>query len=172
MPMDFTEAFCEAVKGYNLSFTRMECIRYPSDYWLCEVQFGATPVITARVRRTRSAGIETVNIGEKDFFRRIEMAFRTVSTFWYRQILHGTQWQTLVAVDPVVQRECSWVFGIDTAEKGALLLRMLLRGVLGNYSLASTPDREIRKSIVRRARNLPVYNKIVECTHNEGVLRC
>ena len=103
---------------------------------------------------------------------RIEMAFRTVSTFWYRQILLGTQWQTLVTVDSVVQRECSWIFGIDTAKKGALLLRMLLRGVLGNYSLASTPDREIRKSIVRRARNLPVYNKIVECTHNEGVLRC
>ena len=168
--MDLTEAFCEAVQGYTLSFTRVECIRYPSDYWLCAVEFCATPVVTAKVRRSRNAQIETVHIHEKDFFHRIHVAFGIVSVFWHGQVVHGLQWRTLSPLCKLVQRECSWILGIDTADKGAMLLRMLLRGVLGCYSTVSTPDSAIRKSIVRRGRNLPVFQKIVDRTHNEDVL--
>ena len=163
--MNFHEAFCEAVQGLTLSFARVNYIADPSSFWLCEVKCCAAPLITARIRRRRSSKVETVHIPVKNFFHRIHRAFAVVSVFWHGQVVDGTQWRSLSPVDETVQRECSWVFGIDTASKGSLLLRMLLRGELGCYFPVSTPDMKIRRSIVQRGRNLPVFQKIIDRTH-------
>ena len=162
--MDATEVFCKTMKGLSLSFARVDYIRDPSSFWLCEVKFCAKPLITASIRRDRNARVETVHIPVEDFFHRIRKAFAVVSVFWHKQVVLGAQWRSLSPVSETVQRECSWIFGIDTADKGSLLLRMLLRGELGCYSLRLMSDVEIRKSIVRRARQLPVFQKIIDHT--------
>ena len=162
--MDFHEAFCEAMQGLTLSFARVDCTPDPSSFWLCEIKFCAAPLITASIRRSRNARVETVHVPVKVFFARIHRAFAVVSVFWHKQVVRGTQWRSLSPVDKTVQRECSWVFGIDTANKGSMLLRMLLRGELGCYSLHLISDVEIRKSIVQRARQLPVFQQIMDRT--------
>ena len=162
--MDVTEVFCKTMKGLSLSFARVDYIRDPSSFWLCEVKFCAKPLITASIRRDRNARVETVHIPVGNFFHRIRKAFAVVSVFWHKQVVLGTQWRSLSPVSETVQRECSWIFGIDTASKGSMLLRMLLRGELGCYSLASTPDLEIRDCIAERARSSPVFRKIIDRT--------
>jgi hypothetical protein len=162
--MDATEVFCKTMKGLSLSFARVDYIRDPSSFWLCEVKFCAKPLITASIRRSRNDRVEIVHIPVEDFFHRIHKAFAVVSVFWHKQVVLGTQWWSLSPVSETVQRECSWIFGIDTANKGSLLLRMLLREELGCYSLAKTPDLEIRDCIVERARSLPVFQKIMDHT--------
>ena len=164
--MDAIEVFCETMKGKTLSFARVDYIKDPSSFWLCEVKFCAKPMITASIRRSRDARVETVHIPVEDFFRRIHKAFAVVSVFWHKQVVQGTQRRFFCPVGKTVQRECSWVLGVDTANRGSLLLRMLLCEVLGCYSLALTPDLEIRDCIVERARSLPVFQKIIEHTHD------
>ena len=53
---------------------------------------------------------------------------------------------------------------LDTSHKGAFFLRFLLGGELGYYSLQQTTEKEIRLCIVRHARSLPVFQRIVDTT--------
>ena len=160
----FFQEFCDSMKGLRLSYMKVVWYKDPGSLWLCDVEFCAGRFITARVRKTRKSPVETVRILVEDFFRRIHKAFAVVSVFWFEQVRFDTQWLNLSPIDEVLQRECSWIFAIDTSEKGAMFLRMLLRGELGCYSLYKTAEKEIRLSIVRRARSLPVFQRIIDCT--------
>ena len=162
--MAFLQEFCDSIRGLHFVFSKVTVYNDPSALWLCEVQFCAGRFITARVRKTRKSAIETVRIGVKDFFRRIHQAFGVVSVFWFKEVRSGTQWRNLLPIDEVIQQECSWIFGMDTSRKGAMLLRILLRGELGCYSFCTTAEKEIRLSIVRRARSLPVFQLIIDRT--------
>ena len=133
--------------------------------WLCDIYFCSGMFITARIRRSIEAPPETVQIFAREFFARIHKAFSVVSVFWMSQVLQGTQRRTLSPVSRLIQRECSWVFALDTSHKGAFYLRFLLGGVLGYHSLSRDPEKKIRLRIVRRGRSLPVFQKIVDCTH-------
>ena len=133
--------------------------------WLCRVQFCSGHFITARVRRSRDAPVETVQIFVRDFFHRIHYAFSVVSVFWMKQVLDDTQRLDLSPVSGSIQRECGWILGLDTSDKGAFCLRFLLGGVLGYYSLPGTPEMKIRRAIVRRGRSLPVFQRIIERTY-------
>ena len=132
--------------------------------WLCSVEFSYGRFITAIVRFGKDAVPKRVQIFVTDFFHRIHRAFSLVSVFWMRQVLTGTQRRDLSPVSELVQRECSWIFALDTSHKGAFFLRFLLGGELGYYSLQQTTEKEIRLCIVRRARSLPVFQRIVDTT--------
>ena len=134
-------------------------------FWLCDVYFCSGPFVTARIRRSGTAQPETVQIFVREFFARIHKAFSVVSEFWMSQVLQDTQRRTLSPVSVLIQRECSWVLALDTSCKGAFFLRFLLGGVLGYYSLSRDSEKKIRLSIVRRARSLPAFQKIVDCTY-------
>ena len=69
--MNATEVFCKTIKGLSLSFARVDYIRDPSSFWLCEVKFCAKPLITASIRRSRNDRVEIVHIPVEDFFHRI-----------------------------------------------------------------------------------------------------
>ena len=76
--MDVHAAFCEAMQGLTLNFARMDCTRDPSSFWLCEIKFCAAPLITASIRRSMNARVETVHIPVEVFFDRIHRAFGVV----------------------------------------------------------------------------------------------
>ena len=166
MATDFEKEFCRVIE--ECSMLPVKWRKSLSSLWLCQIRFCAGKYITALVRCERTGPIIPVQFLVEDFFTRIHKAFAVVSVFWFDQVRFGMQWRNISAVSEEVQQECSWIFAVDTSQKGALLLRMLLRGVMGCYSLHSTSEREVRLSIVRSARDLPVFQRIIDRTPDEN----
>jgi hypothetical protein len=162
MATDYEKEFCRVMEEFSI--VPVKWYKSLSSLWLCQIRFCAGKFITALVRCERDGPIIPVQILEKEFFTRIHKAFAIVSVFWFDQVRFGMQWRNLSPVSEAIQQECSWIFAVDTSQKGALLLRMLLRGYLGCYSLHSTSEREVRLSIVRSSRTLPVFDRIVDRT--------
>ena len=144
--------------------------RDASYFWLCRVEFCHRAFITAWVLRRPYGKPHKLRFLVKDFFHRIHLAFKYVSLFWWDQVKAGTQSLSLSPMGNFIRRECSWVLGEDTSEKGAFLLRSLLRKELGYYSLSETSEKEIRDSIVRQGRSLPVFQCIIDHTPDVAVL--
>ena len=114
---------------------------------------------------------KSVSIPAADFFPRVHEAFTLLAQFWYTEAAFGTQHSRLEPIDVAVQRECSWVFGIDTSVKGAYFLRAMLGGTLGYYSMHRTPAEDIRRSIRSQLREMPVFQMIVNLTPGVTELR-
>ena len=148
----------------SFGYRRRNCRRNITQLWLRQVKFCFGDFIIARVRRSRDGRPHSVMILVKKFFHRVHKAFAAVSVFWFGQVRAGTCRRNLSPVSVFIQRECSWIFGFDTSDKGAFLLRYLLGGELGYYSLSNTPESEIRRSIVLCGRSLPVFQSIIDHT--------
>ena len=101
--MDATEVFCETMKGKTLIFARVDYIKDPSSFWLCEVKFCAKPMITASIRRSRDARVETVHVPVEDFswissaaFTRLLPSCRCSGTNRLFRVLNGGAFVLLV----------------------------------------------------------------------------
>ena len=133
--------------------------------WLCGIETVRDGFAFAQVRRSRWAEIKTVRIPVGEFFKRVDEAYDVVTEFWLKQIRRNTQHRNPCRVDLEIQRESSWILGIDLSEKGEFCLRFLLGGVLGYYSLQEISQDDIRAAML--CRELPSLQHLVDRTPSQ-----
>ena len=133
--------------------------------WLCEVQAASDGFVNCRVRHSiRCQDTKIVMIPAEEFFPRVHKAFGVVAAFWMYQDSAGLNERDFTPIPRDVQRECSWILGLDTSDKGAFFLRAMLAGVLGHYSTCKTSIDEIRRTVFSQLREIPVFDIVVKLT--------
>jgi hypothetical protein len=130
--------------------------------WLCGIESVRDGFAFVQVRRSRCAEIKTVRIAVGEFFERVNEAYDVVTEFWLQQIRRNTQHRNPCRVDLKIQRESSWILGIDLSEKGEFCLRFLIGEVLGYYSLQETSQDDICAAML--CRKLPSFQQLVDRT--------
>ena len=136
--------------------------------WLCKIEGVDNGLVICRVRRSRyQLTTKSISVPAAEFFPRVHQASGVVAQFWYTEAAFDTQRSRLEPVDVQIQRECSWILGIDTSDKGAYFLRAMLGGTLGYYSMHETTADDIRRLIRSQLREMPVFQMIVNLTPSE-----